>query len=349
MSFISHLFKFCSKTSPYNMLCGALLGAALLVSGTGAYAQAQSLPGKGVTVQPIKSSVAEETFQALIVMRALEKLGYTVQPMKIAEYNISFQALANGDATFMATYWKPLHSNFYKGVDGDNTLYLEGVYSGNALQGYLIDKATADKYHITSIAQLQDPEIAKLFDSNGDGKADLTGCTPGWGCQQAIEYQMDAYKLRDTVNHNMGSYPAMIADTIARYREGKPVLYFAWTPYWVSDVLVPGKDVVWLEVPFTALPGEPDADATLPNGKNYGFPVNTQHIVANKAFAQANPAAAKLFAVMHIPVGDINAQNLRMRDGESSPADIERHADAWIKAHQATFDGWIEQALKAAQ
>ncbi|WP_284109139.1 glycine betaine ABC transporter substrate-binding protein, partial [Escherichia coli] len=69
---------------------------------------------------------------------------------------------------------------------------------------------------------------------------------------------------------------AMIADTITRYKEGKPVLYYTWTPYWVSDVMVPGRDVVWLQVPFSSLPGEQkNVDTKLPNGANYGFPVNT--------------------------------------------------------------------------
>jgi len=30
-------------------------------------------------------------------------------------------------------------------------------------------------------------------------------------------------------------------------------------------------------------------------------------------------------------------------------ADIERHTDAWIKAHQKTFDGWITAALNATK
>ncbi len=50
--------------------------------------------------------------------------------------------------------------------------------------------------------------------------------------------------------------------------KGDPILYYTWTPYWVSGVLVPGKDVVWLEVPFSSLPGErKDIDTTLKNGK----------------------------------------------------------------------------------
>ena len=67
--------------------------------------------------------------------------------------------------------------------------------------GYLIDKKTADQYHITNIEQLKDPKLARLFDTNGDGKADLTGCT-GWGCEAVINHQIEAYKLSDTVVHN---------------------------------------------------------------------------------------------------------------------------------------------------
>lgn len=312
--------------------------------------QASELPGKGVKVYPLKSSIAEETFQTQLVMKALEKLGYDVQPIREVEYPTAHLALGNGDATFIATHWNPLHADYYKNAGGDAKLYRKGVYSDNAAQGYLIDKKTADAYNITNIDQLRDPKIAKLFDADGDGKADLTGCNPGWGCEAMIEHHLDAYKLRDTVTHQQGTYSALIADTIARYKAGKPILYYTWTPYWVSNELQPGKDVVWLEVPFSSAPGEQKGtDTKLPNGKNYGFVVNKQHILANKAWAEANPAAAKLFEIMQLPVSNINAQNHAMSKGQNKPADIDRHVEGWIKAHQKTFDSWLEQARAAAK
>ena len=325
------------------------VGALSLVAASAVQADA-TLPGKGTTVQPIQSSIAEEAFQTILVSKALEKLGYTVKAPQETEYATGHVALANGDATFMATHWDPLHADFYRNAGGDDKLWRQGTYVRNSLQGYLIDKKTADQYKITHISQLSDPALAKLFDTNGDGKADLTGCNPGWGCELVIEHQLTAYQLRGTVTHNQGSYAALIADTIARYKQGKPILYYTWTPYWVSGVLQPGKDVVWLQVPHSSLPGEQAKLSTkLPDGKDFGFTVNTQRIVANKAFAQKNPAAAKLFEVMQLPVSDVNAQNLRMRDGENKPQDIERHVNGWIKAHQKTFDGWVAQALAAAR
>ena len=328
-----------------------LLAAGLLSLGLAATTvSAADLPGKGIKVQALKSSLAEETFQTLLVNRALAKLGYDVQPIKEVEYPTMHIALANGDATFMADHWNPQHADYFKNAGGKDKLSREGVYSDNAAQGYLIDKKTADAYKITNIGQLKDPKIAKLFDTDGDGKADLTGCTPGWGCETMIEHQLDAYKLRGTVSHRQGTYSALMADTITRFKAGQPILYYTWTPYWVSAELRPGKDVVWLEVPFSSLPGEQaKMDTRQPSGKNYGFVVNTQHIVANKDFVQKNPAAGKLFEVMKVSVNDINAQNLRMSHGENQPKDVERHTDSWIKAHQKTFDSWIAQSLAAAK
>ena len=328
-----------------------LIAAGLLSLGLAATTvSAADLPGKGIKVQALKSSLAEETFQTLLVNRALAKLGYDVQPIKEVEYPTAHIAISNGDATFMADHWNPQHADYFKNAGGKDKLSREGVYSDNAAQGYLIDKKTADAYKITNIGQLKDPKIAKLFDTDGDGKADLTGCTPGWGCETMIEHQLDAYKLRGSVSHRQGTYSALMADTITRFKAGQPILYYTWTPYWVSAELRPGKDVVWLEVPFSSLPGEQaKMDTQQPSGKNYGFVVNTQHIVANKDFVQKNPAAGKLFEVMKVSVGDINAQNLRMSHGENQPQDIERHTDGWIKAHQKTFDSWIAQSLAAAK
>ena len=328
-------------------LRAALFSAITLGTAT---AFAADQPGAGVEVQPLKSSIAEETFQTLLVMKALEELGYEVDDIKEIEYAAGHVAVANGDATFMADHWNPLHVDFYNEAGGDAKLYREGVYSDGALQGYLIDKATADKYGITNIEQFKDPEIAKLFDTKGDGKADLAGCTPGWGCEKVIEHHLDAYGLRDTITHNQGSYSAVMADTIARYQQGEPIFYYTWTPYWISGVLVPGKDVVWLQVPFSSLPGErKDVDTSLPDGSNYGFQANIQQIIANREWAEANPAAAKLFAIMEVSNNDISTQNLRMRDGEDSAKDIEKHADAWIAANREKFDSWLEQARAAAK
>lgn len=307
------------------------------------------LPGEGITVKPVHDIIAEEYFQTAVVSKLLERLGYEIEEPAVVTPAIMYFSLAQGDVDFTTIFWERIHQNFYEGSGGDEKLAKLGVIISETLQGYQIDKKTAEKYNITHIDQLKDPDIAKLFDSDRNGKANLAGCAPGQGCELVIEHHLDAYGLRDTVEHDQGLYGLLLADVMTRHKQGESVFFYMWTPFWFDRILKPGKDTIWLEVPYTDLPeeqGEVAEEDTTFAGKNLGFAVDHVRIVANKKFVDANPAAKKLFELVTIPVDDINAQNLLMRDGEKLDEDIARHADEWIEKNQDTVDGWIEEVLQ---
>jgi glycine betaine/proline transport system substrate-binding protein len=337
------MIKFYLKQIPQRaMKFSCALSLATIAISSSAYAG--QTPGKGVEVTPIFPSIAEERFRGEVAMAGLTELGYDVKKPKETEYAAMMLALSYGDADFSVHLWDKLHDTFYKKSGGADTLTKAGDIIPGVLQGYLIDKKTADKYKITSLSDFKKPEIAKLFDADGDGKADLTGCNPGWGCELVIDHHLKAYGLEETVTHNRGSYFALMADTITRYNEGNPVLYYTWVPQWISGVLVEDKDVVWLEVEKTDLPdGNNDVNTSF-KGKNLGFAVDTIKSVLNKEFAEENPAALKFLSLLTISASDESSQNLKMKDGEKSIKDIKRHAAEWISSHRVTFDGWLEQA-----
>lgn len=334
-----------SITSKSSLIFTALALVSLCCSLTFA-----AVPGKGKSVQPCYNGIVEELFQLLIVNKGLEQLGYRVKTPLELEITAMHMAVGQGDADYNANSWIPLHNNFYDKVGGAGTVTRIGTLVEGAVQGYLVDKKTAEANNIKTINDLTDPKLAKLFDSNGDGTADLTGCNPGWGCEGTIEHHLDAYKLSKTVSHNQGSYFALIADTIARYKAGESILYYTWAPQWVGGVLVPGEDVVWLEVTHTDLPkGQEGANTKMADGTNLGFSVNSIHVFANNKFLNDNPAAKKFFELAKIPIDDIAAQNLKIRNGEKSARDIERHADEWIAKNKSTFDNWLKQASAVSQ
>jgi glycine betaine/proline transport system substrate-binding protein len=341
---MKHFFQFNKFMLSLVVLVTFIIG----ILGTPAMAD---LPGKGVTVRPVYNGIVEELFQHEVIFIGLERLGYKVAPIMEVEITTMHIAVGQGSADFCASHWDPLQTAMYTKGGGDKVMEKVGVLADGALQGYLIDKKTAEKHGIKSLDQFKDPKVAEIFDTDGDGKADLTGCNPGWGCERSIEHHLKAYDLSKTVRHNQGSYFALIADTISRYKDDKPIFYYTWTPLWVSGLLVPDKDVVWLTVPFTSLPGggEEDAITTLPDGRNLGFSVNKIRVMARKDFLKANPAAKRFFELVKVPINDISAENGLIRDGEKKPEDIRRHAEEWVAKHQAEFDGWVKEALKAGQ
>jgi len=317
-----------------------------IVSLVASLALSTSLFAANVTA--LKPAIAEENFQMYIVTEVLKKMGHNVTITNDVDYGIAFKTIASNanseDVYFMASHWDPLQNTMVKGA-GEGKLTKFAEFISNCAQGYLIDKKTADKYNIKYINDLNKPEIAKLFDIDGNGKADLTGCSAGWGCEKVIEHQLDAYDLRDNIDHRQGSYSALIADTIAQYKSGKPILYYTWTPYWVSGKLVPGKDVVFLQVTHSANPNS--ASTKLSNGADYGFNVNSQKIVANASIRTKNKDIAKLFDIIKLSVNDVSGQNMLMANGQKKEKDIKRHVQTWMKTNKTTVDAWIKEAKAA--
>ncbi|SHJ31140.1 glycine betaine/proline transport system substrate-binding protein [Shimia gijangensis] len=309
----------------------------------GSAAFAADLPGAGVEVSPIKGSTANAWFQHIIVRKGLEKLGYELEETQEADYPAVHLSIASGDTTYTFNHWKPLHNSFYDKSGGNDVMTRVKAGVKGAGQGFYIDKKTAEAHGITNIGQMTDPAIAALFDANGDGKANLSGCNPGWGCELVIEGHLDKFDLRDSIHHDQGSYFAIMADTITRYNEGGSIFYYTWTPNWISDVLIPGTDTVQIGVPASD-----DSTTVAADGTDPGFAVNDIYIVANNDFLKENPAAAAFFEQVDVPIGAINAQQVKVKEGEDTLEDFYRHAEAWIAANQAEFDSWVAAGMAAA-
>lgn len=293
-------------------------------------------------------------FHAEIYKQLLEELGYSVDGPTTLDNPPFYQAVAQGDLDLWVNGWFPLH-NTYEPVYSQGAEIVGSVADGGALEGYLIDRATAEELEITSLDDFKRDEVKEAFDRNGDGRADMVACPPGWGCEINIEHHMDAYELRDHITLVKAEYAASMADAIAAFGQGESILFYTWTPNWTVNELVPGEDVVWIEVPEVNLPEEMMdlADAATLDGVEgcvsdpcmLGFPANDIRPVANTAFLDENPAARVLLENASVAVEDIFEQNARMNEGDD---DIEAQAAEWIENNRDQVDEWLEAARNAS-
>ncbi|MYB88210.1 MAG: glycine betaine/L-proline ABC transporter substrate-binding protein ProX [Acidimicrobiaceae bacterium] len=291
-------------------------------------------------------------FQAEVYGLLLERLGYRVEGPVTMSNPEFYAAVAAGKVDLWASGWFPLHDSYIEGVDSVEVVGTQ--VDDGALQGYFIDAATAEAYGITNLGDLADPAVAGLFDHDGDGLADLVGCEVGWSCAATIDHHLSAYGLTGTVEHVQGAYSPLITETLSRHRAGQPVLYYTWTPNWTVGVMVPGRDAVWLEVPFPSLPADQASalertaiagiDGCANDPCQTGWPPNDIRVVANSDFLDANPSVQRLLDQVVIPLEDISAQNVRMVQLGGDPQDIRRHAEEWIDANLAAVSRWIETA-----
>jgi glycine betaine/proline transport system substrate-binding protein len=315
-------------------------------------------PGKGVTIKPARATWNTGFFQEALIRKGMEELGYKVAKVKDLANPIFYKSVTLGDLDYWANGWFPMHdAQLPKNFD-EKAEKIGYVSKAGGLQGYLVSKAEVEKFNIKSLDDFKRAEVKAAFDSNGDGKADLTACPPGWGCEKVISHHMKVYGLENDINPVKASYEAGMASALGAYKSGKPVFFYTWTPNWTVFKFKPGTDVMWINVP-KIMPTEAQAVAVdrmtaanvvgaVSNPLKAGFVVSDIRAVANKKFLADNPAAKKFLEVFTLPLADISEQNTRMNGGEKSDKDIARHATEWIAKNQAKWDGWLDAARKAA-
>lgn len=332
------------------------LGTAAWVAFAGATgALAQDMPGEGTTIQMAQPTWDTGWFHTEIYAQLLGELGYEMEDTMTLDNPIFYQSVAFGDVTMWVDGWFPLHNTYRDSFEGQAEI-VGAVAEGGALEGYLIDKASAEEFDIKTLEDFKRDEVKEAFDRNGDGKADMVACPPGWGCEINIEHHLDAYDLRDHINPIKAGYSASMADAVAAYGGGESILFYTWTPNWTVNELAPGEDVVWIEVPEVDLPEAmmDMADAATMAGVEgcvsdpctLGFPASDIVPVVNSAFLDDNPAVRALLEEISVPLADIFEQNAAMNAGDD---DIEAQAAAWIEDNRDDVDGWLETARAAAQ
>ena len=315
-------------------------------------------PGQGIQVNMARPQWTSGYITAEIYRNLLQQLGYSVSDPAAAELHPRelYEQMAEGQFDFWANGRFPNHTPYFAQTDVSGLARPIGFQMrSGGLEGIVVDKATADAHGITRWDDIGDnPEIAALFDRDGDGKADIMGCNQGWACRTVINDTIAANGWQNTIEQVSEFHAEHFADSVFRVHDGEPFLQYLWSPSAFTALLVPGVNVIWLSMD-NPLPSQ-SAAATLPVEQCPGQPCRTGlhavdiRVVARNDFLEANPAAMRLFEMVAFSPLDISRLiNTYMGVGVSySEADIKAAAAAWIATNQATVDQWLAAARVAA-
>ena len=329
-------------------MAGALtLGTALNVS----VASANEQPGAGVNVQPAVATWTSAVPVSWVFVELLGELGYNVQNPIALSNPVAYLAISEGDAHYWPNGWFPLHNAQLPANFHDVATLFDAHCTACGIQGYLVDKPSVEQYGITSIEDFKREEVRAAFDATGDGKADLFGCPPGWGCHEGINAMLDEFELHDYLNHVDAGYAANFAEALSRIDAGEPALYYTWGPSaWLLS-LVPGEDVMWINAPGIIEDEAERAEGVagaVTDPIDMGYVAADIQVAANNGFLEANPAAAELFRQVSLPLVWISEVDQRMDDEDLSDAMVRPLVQEWIQANRETVDPWLESARAAA-
>lgn len=197
---------------------------------------------------------------------------------------------------------------------------------------YLADK-------IKNFDDLNDPELAAMFDTDGNGKGEYWAGDASWKSTKIWQVKMKDYGLTELWEPNIISDATFKAQLKSAYGNQKPIMFYYWTPEWIHaaydlspltepdgtegciDLNLDGED--WLEA-STASCKTPDAEI---------------FVSYSKSLEQRNPAAAKFLSQVQFDPATVNDWILKIGRDEMDPQDV---AEEWIAANSDIVNAWIK-------
>lgn len=191
-----------------------------------------------------------------------------------------------------------------------------------------------------SFEDLKKPEIAAMFDKDGNGKGEYWAGDAGWKSTKMWQVKFKSYGLNELWEPQIVPQATFLAQLKGAMAAEEPILFYYWTPEWIHAAY--DLSPVVGEAPRTdgcedlALDQEDWLEVSNFNCENKDASI---YVAYSKSLESRNPAAAKFLSQVNLDPDVINQWILAIgRDGED-PADV---AEAWVEENMDTVKGWIE-------
>lgn len=253
----------------------------------------------------------------------------------LADFAIIAEGMDKGDGSVdvFTDSWLPNHQDIWEQFDPKAIAHNE-PYLGT--QGTFVPRYMADR--VRSFDDLADPEIAALFDKDGNGKGEYWPGDANWGSTKLMQVKFESYGLSELWEPQIYSDATFKAQLKAAIAAEEPILFYYWTPEWIHSAY----DLVSLEEPDRT-EGCEDVKLDQENWLEEStftckFDDAKIYVAYSRSLEQRNPVAAKFLSQIKLDPDVINSWILKIGRDNEDPQDV---AEAWIEANPDIVKEWI--------
>jgi len=212
-----------------------------------------------------------------------------------------------------------------------------------AVQGFFLPTATAEALGIASIEDLKSPEIARRFDTDGNGLGEYWAGEESWGATRLNRIKMKSYGLDKLWEPWIASNEDFKAALESARAEDRPLLFYHWTPEWVFSVhpltqvaepaYRPGCDTVYS-------PSERE-DWLEASSFPCAFETSRVYVFHSRSLETRFPKVAAFLTRVTFDPAVINGWVTETGVAGKSPDEV---AGAWLAANRDTVAEWLGAA-----
>lgn len=207
-------------------------------------------------------------------------------------------------------------------------------------QAMCVTKGTAERTGIVDLAELSNPDMAKNFDTDGDGKGEIWIGAAGWASTNVEKIRAKSYGYAETMNLKEMDETLALAEVDNAVAQDKDIVFFCYTPHHMFALheLVILKEPAYDESKWTVI--QPTDDPEWLEKSEAGVAWNTAylHIHYAAALEESQPEAAKMLSKVELNTDIVSAMTYALVVEKQDP---EAFARKWVEENAATVDSWL--------
>jgi len=244
-----------------------------------------------------------------------------------------------GDIDIHPDVWLPNQQSFTdKYVKGTGNVALsENAYEGK--QSFCVSKKFSEANGVTSIFDLARPEIAKLMDSDGNGRGEIWIGAPGWASANVNQVKVRDYGLEPFMEPIRADQSVMTATVGDSIEKGIGYAFYCYSPHaiWFQHDIVRLEEPPFDPAKYKAL--QPDQDPNwFENSKVMTEDaLKAVQIAYSKSLAERAPAVAELVKNIKLTGDDVSGFAFEIEGGKDAAV----VAKEWVAANSDRVDKWL--------
>lgn len=253
---------------------------------------------------------------------------------------VIFEAMDTGDLDVHPDVWLPNQKNLVQTyVEERGSVALsQAPYGGG--RGLCVTQQTVEKTGIKDIYDLTDPDIARQFDTNGDGKGEIWVGAAGWASTTIEKVRMHSYGIAETFELLEMDEEAGMARIRAAQVSGEPFATNCVRPnamHMIAD-LVQLEEPAYKEDEWVMVTPTDDANWLEKSDIEVAWPPINVHVAYATRLKDSHPEAAAILSRVSFETEMINEFIFQVMEEKKEPQAV---ADAWLEAHNDRVKGWL--------
>lgn len=312
----------------------AAAAALATVMGVGTAAQAADV----VIGVPNWPSVRVTAHVLKVVME--DNLGVEVE-LQNGTNPVVFEAMDSGAMHVHPEVWLPNQANLEAKYVKEKGSVRQNANGVDGDQAMCVTKSSAERTGIKELAELSNPDMAKNFDSDGDGKGDIWIGAAGWASTNVEKIRAKSYGYDETMNLREMDETLALAQVDNAVAQNKNIVFFCYTPHHMFALheLVILKEPAYDESKWVVKQPTDDPEWL----ENSSAPVawNTAQLKIHYATSLegSNPAVAKLLSQVKLDTDIVSKMTFALVVEKQDPAEF---ATKWVADNGDLVDSWLK-------